>query len=103
MDKQSRLKGPVLVTGGSGYIGDSNADKEQPLTKVEKEEREEAFQKSYDLVNNAITDGIWSEMNVQDMRMNFHKLSSDQQEEIHSKLFPAINRGEIKMETHEIF
>ncbi|MCP4132176.1 MAG: hypothetical protein GY754_14490 [bacterium] len=68
-----------------------------------KRQRAQAYEKSQELVNNAIANGRWTEADVNQIRPVLSKLSKKQQEEIYKKLFPAINRGEIKLEARDIF
>jgi hypothetical protein len=63
------------------------------------QENKEAFDTAYDIVGNALTVGRWTDDDGHGFRHALTSLTGKQQEELLELLIPAVNRGEIKVET----
>jgi TolA-binding protein len=62
-------------------------------------ENQRAYRAARDVVQVALADGNWTDDDVQDLRSAFAHLTTDQQQEVLQILIPAVNNGQLMMET----
>ena len=104
-DELKELKNYIDNNDDFRYVNNNDNKKIEPIKRSEETIRlqEIAYKNGMDIVNNAIETGTWTESDAEEMRNNFHSLGKEQQEKIFSTLFPAINSGDINIETGTIF
>jgi hypothetical protein len=88
----------VLAAVGTG---EERGQEEQAEAEEEQQSQEnrEAFDTAYDIVGNALAIGRWTNDDGHSFRHALTSLTGKQQQEILELLIPAVNRGEIKVET----
>jgi hypothetical protein len=88
----------VLTAAGAGT--DGARAKELAAAKIlNTPENIEAYAQAHELVRAALSSGYWTDENVQELRQSLAYLTDEQREEILRILIPAINRGEVAVET----
>src|SRR5437870_4216581 len=94
---REELRGVLAAVGGGE---DGARAKEMAAAKVlNTPENIEAYAKAHDVVRVALAARRWTDEDAQDLRQALASLTDDQREEILQLLFPAINRGEIVVDT----
>jgi hypothetical protein len=88
----------VLAAVGAGEAQAQGEEVEAEETE-QTQENKEAFDTAYDIVGNALTVGRWTDDDGHSFRHALTSLTGKQQEELLELLIPAVNRGEIKVET----
>jgi hypothetical protein len=74
-------------------------DSAQAEEAVQTQENRDAFDSAYDIVENALAVGRWTDDDGHNFRHAMASLTSKQHQELLEFLLPAVNRGEIKVET----
>jgi hypothetical protein len=88
----------VLAAVGTGEI-QGPGERAQAEEAVQTQENREAFDSAYDIVGNALAAGRWTDDDVHNFRHALASLTGKQHQELLEFLLPAVNRGEIKVET----
>lgn len=88
----------VLAAIGTGET-QGPGDRAKVEESVQTQENREAFDSAYDIVGNALAVRRWTDDDVHNFRHALASLTSTQQQELLELLLPAVNRGEIKVET----
>jgi hypothetical protein len=88
----------VLAAVGTGTPRGPE-DRAQAEEAVQTQENREAFDAAYDIVENALTVGRWTDDDGHNFRHAMASLTSKQRQELLEFLLPAVNRGEIQVET----
>lgn len=88
----------VLAAVGTGETREPG-ERAQAEETVQTQENQEAFDSAYDIVENALAVGRWTDDDGHNFRHALASLTSKQSQELLAFLLPAVNRGEIKVET----
>jgi hypothetical protein len=88
----------VLAAVGTGET-QGPGDRAKAEETVQTQENREAFDAAYDIVGHALAVGRWTDDDGHSFRHALASLTGTQQQELLELLLPAVNRGEIKVET----
>jgi len=88
----------VLAAAGAGADG-VQAEDMAAAKVLDTPQNVEAYTRAHEVVRGALASRYWADDDAQELRQSFASLTNAQREEILQILFPAINRGEIAVET----
>lgn len=100
---KTELKGFLAELKDEDGFEYQDVQKKKVRTKASEKEQKVSYERSLEIVHNAIGAGKWTHEDARNIRARFRKLSKEKKTEVLQALIPAINRGEIAVETKGLF